>query len=128
MAPEGGIQFDRLAVRSMSIGFRPRLLALVHGFAIGQALFGHQSFQGREPEFVIAATVIRLAAVVGGLQFIGERGGPFSGEMPLLGQLDREGEPGPATVRQIPGRHRRAEGAAAPPVAVPARRDQIGSR
>jgi hypothetical protein len=41
LAPEDGIQFDRLAMRSMSIGFRPRLFAFVHCFAIGQALFSH---------------------------------------------------------------------------------------
>ena len=43
--------------------------------------------------FVIARTVVRFSAPGGGLQFVGETGRPlFPGEVPLLGELDRERE------------------------------------
>jgi hypothetical protein len=42
---------------------------------------------------IVARAVVRLSASGSGLQLLGETGRPlFPGEMPLLGELDRERE------------------------------------
>jgi len=43
--------------------------------------------------FVVARTVVRVTAIGGGLEFVRQRGRPlFPGEMPLLGEFDRQRE------------------------------------
>ena len=80
-------------MRSVSVGFGPGFLAREERRRIGQTLGGDQALERGQPVFVVARTVVGFTAIGGGLEFVRQRGGPlFPGEMPLLGELDRERE------------------------------------
>src|SRR6266852_5595556 len=78
---------------SVPIGFDPGLLALKQRGHVSQGLRRDQAFEGRQPVLIITRPVVRYAAIGGGLEFIGKRGGPlFPGEIALLGEPDSKGE------------------------------------
>ena len=84
-------QFHRLAMRGMKVGFCPCRFAFAHRFPIGQTLVDDKPFQRRQPMLVVVRAIIRLTAIIGGLQLIGQRSGPFlPGEMAVLGEFDGE--------------------------------------
>jgi hypothetical protein len=99
-------QFNGLAKRGMEVGFRPCLFAFAHHFPIGQTLVDDKPFQRRQPMLVVVRAIIWLTTIVGSLQLIGQRSGPFlPRKMAVLGEFARAGySPLPACPR--PARRR----------------------
>src|SRR5260370_23285014 len=80
-------------MRCMSIRFGPGFLAFEHRRRIGQVLLCDETLESCQPMVVIARAIVRLAAIRRGLEFIRERGCPFTPcEVSLCGQPDRECE------------------------------------
>jgi hypothetical protein len=85
----GTIQFHRSPVRGMEVSFRPCFFAFMHCLPIRKAFVDDKAFERRQPMLIIMCAVIRLAAIRGGLQLIGQRSGPLLPcEMALLGEPD----------------------------------------
>src|ERR1700677_440592 len=92
-------QIDGFSVRCMSVGVGPRVFASKHLVWIGEPFRSHQTFERSQPVFVIVGTVVRLATIRSGLEFIGQHGRPlFPGEVALsrkpYGQRKSLGLPG----------------------------------
>src|SRR6187200_2417151 len=108
-------------MRSGAVSFCPGFSAREQRVLIGQPLGSHQTLERRQPMFVVARAVVRFSTLRSSLQFFSEAGSPFlPGEMPLLGQLDREceglrlprlGEHGPAVVTRQTRKVRQLRGA-----------------
>ena len=71
-------QFDGLAMRSVAIGFDPGFLAFKHRRRIRQVLLCHETLESCQPMVVVARAIIRLAAIRRSLEFIRQRGRPFT--------------------------------------------------
>ena len=85
------VQFDRLAVRRVPVGFDPIFLAHIEGCSIGQTFFQHQALESRQPMVVIARSIVRLISIGRCLQFISKPGGPFiPSEVSKLGEFNGE--------------------------------------
>ena len=80
-------------MRRVAIGFGPGFLARGERGGIGQSFFRRQALESGEPMMIVARAVVGLAAIGGGFEFRGQRGGPFlPGEIALLGKPDGERE------------------------------------
>src|SRR6185312_16987251 len=67
------------------------VLALAQDAGRCQSLLDYEALERREPVLVVPRAVVRLAPIGSRTQFSSERRGPFlPGEVPLLGQPDRE--------------------------------------
>ncbi len=90
MLKRSGGKLDRLAVRGMPVRFGPGFFPRKERGGIAQAFGGYEAFESDEPAFVIVGTVVGFATIGGGLEFVGECGGPFFPcEMALLGKFHR---------------------------------------
>jgi hypothetical protein len=77
-------QIDGLSVRCMSIGVGPGFFASKHLVWIGKSFRSHEMFERGQPVFVVGGTVVRVATICRGLEFIGQRRRPlFPGEVAL---------------------------------------------
>jgi len=88
-----GAEFDGLAVGGVTVGIGPGFFASEKRRRISQTFCGEEALQGREPVVVIMRAIVAFAAVGGGFELDGERGGPFlPSEMALLGEFHSQGE------------------------------------
>src|SRR5262252_4689691 len=85
------VQLNRFAVWGMEVGFGPRLSAVAHRLPISEPLLDDKPFQRCQPMLIVMRSIIRLPAIFGGLELIGQCGGPFlPREVPVFGELDGE--------------------------------------
>ena len=77
----------------MAVSVGPGFFASNHLVWIRQSLLCDEALERREPVFVIARAVVRLAAIHRGFEFVGERSRPLlPREMALCGKPDGERE------------------------------------
>src|ERR1700678_3386725 len=71
----------------MSIGVSPGVFASKHLVWIGESFRSHETFERSQPVFVVVGTVVRVATIRRGLEFIGQHGCPlFPAEVALSGK------------------------------------------
>src|SRR5438093_279113 len=86
-------ELDRLAVRRRARGAVPLPLAFRQLVRENEALLGHEPLQRGEPVLVVAAAVVRLAALLRGRDLTGEQGRELlPGELPALVEHDGKRE------------------------------------
>src|SRR5262249_37087972 len=80
-----------LAVWRTSIGFGPGFFAGEHLVWIRERLRSDETFERRQPVFVVARAVVWVTTIRRGLEFIGQRSRPlFPGEVALGGKAHSE--------------------------------------
>src|SRR5260370_30205910 len=86
-------ELDRLAVRGARMGCGPGFFASEKRSGVAQSVSGDEAFESREPMLVVMRTIIGLASIGRGFEFVSERGGPFlPSEIAPLGKFDGECE------------------------------------
>src|SRR5580704_262159 len=88
-----GAEHDRVAVRGYGGGAFPGVAVAGQRLAVGDALFGDQSFERVQPVPVIGLARIGVARRLGALDLVGQGRGPFApGEQATLVQRQRHRE------------------------------------
>ena len=94
VAPFGGTEFYRLAMRGVPVSISPGFFAFEHRRCVRKTLGRSETLERGKPMFVVMRAIVGFAAVGGGSELFAESSGPlFPSEMTQLGKFygKREG-------------------------------------